>query len=131
VAELDIVALKVAIAHVALHGEVGERAGAVVRTQLALIEAALAERDALRTMLRRLEWQGTTLNGFRCCPWCDGQERDGHEPGCELGAVALAAREPEAPRKRVAPPVDIHYGQEVDLSHMAFEGLRDEDAGRG
>ena len=72
-------------------------------------------------MLRRLEWQGATLNGFRCCPWCDGQERDGHEPGCELGIVALAARGPEAPRNREATPGEIHHGQEVDLSHVAFE----------
>jgi hypothetical protein len=56
--------------------------------QLPAILAALEERDRLRAMSTRLEWQGSTSARFRCCPWCDGMERDGHEPGCELGAVA-------------------------------------------
>jgi hypothetical protein len=39
---------------------------------------ALFAVERLRSLLRRLEWAGTTLGGWPCCPACGAEPPEGH-----------------------------------------------------
>jgi len=45
-----------------------------------------AEVEKLRAVLRKVEWMGAYEHAAMC-PECDGRERDGHAPDCELAAA--------------------------------------------
>lgn len=58
-------------------------------------EEMMLERDALRAMLKRLEWSGSVepwLNGDlvgteTCCPCCGYTKKEKHDPLCELAKL--------------------------------------------
>jgi len=50
------------------------------------LERGLTERDALKRLLKRLEWSGTRSygRGMEVCPICDGLKGDPHNKRCHL-----------------------------------------------